>query len=125
MRAAKDADFGVQLVGRILRVHRRLQGRTVPDPLRFGYVLLADSEVQGGIALAGERINELRTSYAKVSPTTVIVRVGNRNTAQVISASDSTRSFFPAPPPGAVVDDQTDAGRTWRLWTGTDPEPGR
>lgn len=108
MRAAKDADFGVQLVGRILRVHRRVQGRDVPDLLRYGYVLLADAETQGGIALAGERINELRTSYAKVSPTTVIVRVGNRDTVQVLTPNDPTPTFFPVPPAGAVVTDETD-----------------
>ena len=47
MRASRNPDFGVQLVGRILRVHRRLQGRaqakTLPEPLSYGYVFLADA----------------------------------------------------------------------------------
>jgi len=101
MRAAKDPDFGVQLVGRILRVHRRLQGRKVPDILNYGYVLLADAAGQGGIDIAGQRINQLRTAYAKVSPTTVIVQVGGRPTVQVIGA-DGVGDFFPVPPAGAM-----------------------
>ena len=79
MRAARDQDYGVQLVGRILRVHRRLQGRarakTLPPLLNYGYVFLADAEAQEGLDLAGQRINRLQTAYAKVSPTTALVRV--------------------------------------------------
>lgn len=101
MRAMKDPDFGVQLVGRILRVHRRLQGRKVPELLRYGYVLLADAAGQSGIDIAGQRINQLQTAYAKVSPTTVIVQVGGRATVQVIGP-DGVGDFFPVPPAGAM-----------------------
>ena len=56
MRAARDEDFGIQLVGRILRVHRKLQGRartkSLPEILRYGYVFLADAEAQTGLDLA-------------------------------------------------------------------------
>ena len=76
MRAARDEDFGVQLVGRILRVHRKLQGRarakTLPEILRYGYVFLADAEAQTGLDLAGQRMNKLQTEYAKVSKTTAV-----------------------------------------------------
>ena len=101
MRAARDEDFGVQLVGRILRVHRRLQGRNVPELLRYGYVLLADPESQTGIDSAGQRINQLRTTYATVSPTTVFVQVGGQDMVQQVDASGQT-TFVPAPPVGAV-----------------------
>ena len=44
MRASRDPEFGVQLVGRILRVHRRLQGRAqakkLPEFLSDGRVLI-------------------------------------------------------------------------------------
>jgi type III restriction enzyme len=44
MRASRDPDFGVQLVGRILRVDRRLQllaqQDKLPDVLRYGFVFL-------------------------------------------------------------------------------------
>ncbi|MDP3078092.1 DEAD/DEAH box helicase [Bradyrhizobium sp.] len=80
MRASRDPDFGVQLVGRILRVHRRLHGRarakTLPDALKFGYVFLADAETQAGLDLAGQRINSIQTEYAKASFATVALRLG-------------------------------------------------
>jgi len=101
MRAARDPDFGVRLVGRILRVHRRLQGRTVPEFLRIGYVLLADAESQTGIDTAGQRINKLQTEYAKYSTTTVVVRIGNQNKVQIVGPDGQT-IFLPVPPPGAI-----------------------
>ncbi len=101
MRAARDEDFGVQLVGRILRVHRRLQGRVLPEALRYGYVLLADIEAQGGLDAAGQRINRLQTTYATVSPTTVVVRVGDKDLVQSVGIDGQT-TFVPAPPAGAI-----------------------
>jgi type III restriction enzyme len=101
MRASRDPDFGVQLVGRILRVHRRLQGRKVGEILRFGYVLLADSEAQTGIDTAGQRMNQLQTEYAKVSRTTVVMRLGDRDQVQVVGP-DGQMSLLPMPPPGAL-----------------------
>lgn len=81
MRASRDSDFGVQLVGRILRVHRRLQSKSpngLPDELNFGYVFLADAETQTGLDLAGQRINAIQTEYAKTSSATVVMRIGER-----------------------------------------------
>jgi type III restriction enzyme len=101
MRAARDEDFGVQLVGRILRVHRRLQGKTLPDALKYGYVLLADMETQGGLDAAGQRINRLQTVYATVSPTTVVLRVGDRDLVQSVGPNGQM-TFIPAPPVGAM-----------------------
>ncbi|MCE9611965.1 MAG: hypothetical protein K8R23_17340 [Chthoniobacter sp.] len=83
MWAARDADFGVQLVGRILRVHRRLQGgaqtNALPEALNYGYVFLADAETQTGLDLAGQRINAIQTEYANPSrrtrPATVPFRL--------------------------------------------------
>ena len=95
MRAARDEDFGVQLVGRILRVHRRLQAKarakTLPPLLRFGYVFLANAEGQTGIDLAGQRINRLRTTYATVSPTTALVMVGGEAQVQSLGSDGQTQ----------------------------------
>jgi type III restriction enzyme len=101
MRAARDEDFGVQLVGRILRVHRRLQGKVLPDPLKYGYVLLADIEAQGGLDAAGQRMNLIQTAYATVSPTTVITQIGERTFVQSVGLDGQT-TFLPAPPAGAI-----------------------
>jgi len=103
MRSAKDEDFGVQLVGRILRVHRRLQGRIVPEALKFGYVLLADIDLQSGLDTAGQRINRIKTELATVSPTTVFITNGEK--LRVQSASDGgTLTFETVPPIGAVFE---------------------
>ena len=99
MRALRDPDFGMQIVGRILRVHRRLQGKKVPDLLRYGYVFLADPEAQTAVDIAGQRINEVQTEYAKASPTTVIVRVGESAQVQVLGPGGQTALFQQPPPP--------------------------
>jgi superfamily II DNA or RNA helicase len=102
MRASRDPDFGVQLVGRILRVDRRLQllaqEERLPDLLRYGYVFLTDSESQTGINLAGQKINAIETEYAKISPTTAVVRVGDTIMVQAIGP-DGQPSIFQTPAP--------------------------
>jgi superfamily II DNA or RNA helicase len=102
MRASRDSDFGVQLVGRILRVHRRLQQRAfdnkLPDLLRYGYVFLADAASQTGLDAAGQRINQIQTEYAKISPTTAVVNIGGQTMIQVLGSGGQT-SFFPTPAP--------------------------
>lgn len=109
MRASQDVDFGVQLVGRILRVHRRLQGKRLRKLLNYGYVFLADSEVQKGIDSAGQRINQVQTSYAAVSPNTRIVRVGESNTVQVLGADGQTQ-LIQLPRPSVLLRHDEQAG---------------
>ena len=101
MRAAKDEDFGVQLVGRLLRVHRRLQGKVVSDILQYGYVMLSNIEAQGGLDAAGQRINRIRTQYASVSPTTVILIDGS---TPMVQSSDvgSQLQILPLAPKGST-----------------------
>jgi type III restriction enzyme len=114
MRAARDEDFGVQLVGRILRVHRRLQARarakSLPPALRYGYVLLAEAEAQTGLDLAGQRINKLQTEYAKVSPTTAIFHMDGQAHVQVVGQDGQITHLpvtlppgFPMPAPGTII----------------------
>ena len=93
----------MQLVGRILRVHRRLQGRsrqpsTLPEPLRYGYVFLADPEAQTAVDLAGQRINQIQTEYAKVSPTTIAVRVGGQPPMVQLAGAGGQLGLFQTPP---------------------------
>lgn len=97
MRASHDDDFGVQLVGRILRVDRRLHSLAMadrlPDILRFGFVFLTDPSVQAGIDAAGQRINQIETEYAKITPTTAIVKVGGTTMVQTIGPDGQTGFF--------------------------------
>lgn len=87
MRGARDTDFGIQVVGRILRVHHRLQtkalNKTLPEMLRFGYVFLADAESQTGLTSAGDKINSIQTELSKISPYTMIVSVAGKQEVQV------------------------------------------
>lgn len=82
MRSSRDVDFGIQLVGRVLRVDRRLQGRPLPDALRFGYVFVADPDVQQGLVTAAAQINRLTTDVRRVAvqATMVLVQVGPTGT---------------------------------------------
>jgi type III restriction enzyme len=102
MRATRDEDFGVQIVGRILRVHRRLQSMArdakLPQDLDYGYVLLADQEAQAGISAAAQRINKLQTEFARISSFTALVRVAGRTTVQV-TQNGQTQLFPPAAQP--------------------------
>jgi hypothetical protein len=116
LRGAKDTDFGIQVVGRILRVHRLLQPgtleRTLPAGLRYGYVFLADADNQGGLVNAGERINAIRDELAQVCPATLVLQVGGETQVQV--APDGQGSLFRVEPesdwPGGPRDpDETEA----------------
>lgn len=93
MRASRDRDFGVQLVGRILRVHRRLQNRELPEFLNHGYVFLADAAAQEGIESAGQRINHITTAYATVSTTTALVHTPGGSTVQVLGPGGQSFLF--------------------------------
>ena len=87
LRGAKDTDFGIQVVGRLLRVHRLLQPgtleRTLPPGLTQGYVFLADAENQTGLVSAGERINAIRDELAGICETVQVFRVGDQTQVQV------------------------------------------
>ncbi|ALC17831.1 putative type III restriction endonuclease subunit R [Desulfuromonas soudanensis] len=100
MRGAQDKDFGTQIVGRILRVDWRLQSRATSELLKYGYVFLADAEKQAGLSGAADRINAVRSELAKISPFTMLVRMGDNPTVQVVENGQS--SFLPkgwSPPP--------------------------
>lgn len=103
MRGAQDKDFGTQIVGRILRVDSRLQNRAVNPLLNYGYVFLADAEKQTGLAGAADRINSLRTELSSVSPFTMLVRIGNTPSIQVVE--NNQPALMPAPwsPPAAAA----------------------
>lgn len=103
MRGAKDTDFGIQVVGRILRVHSRLQGPTLeeklPELLRCGYVFLADAANQSGLVHAGEKINAIQSELSHVCPFTMVVKVAGTNEIQVSHNGQSQLLSVPYMPP--------------------------
>lgn len=104
MRGAKDTDFGIQVVGRILRVHPRLRSAvmsgTLSEFLRYGYVFLADAQNQTGLTSAGEKINTIKTELSKVSPFTLVVSVAGTNEVQVTQDGQTSLISLPFPPQG-------------------------
>lgn len=96
MRGAQDRDFGVQIVGRILRVDRRLQGRQVSELLKYGYVFLADAEKQTGLTGAADKINAIRTEMSSISPFTMLVNIDGQRSVQVVE-NGRQPSLLPSP----------------------------
>ena len=91
LRGVRDKDFGIQVVGRIMRVHRLLQGRTdVPALLNSGYVFLANEEDQEGLRTAAELINEMDARQPQLGAQTIVtVTVGDTSTVQIVSAGQN------------------------------------
>ncbi len=74
MRAIRDPDFGMQIVGRITRVDRRLQGRDdLPEHLRLGYVFLGTPGKQKGLEAAAKKIEEMQSEYQRHVGSTRVV----------------------------------------------------
>jgi len=91
LRGNRDSDFGIQVVGRIMRVHRLLQGRLISLPaiLSYGYVFLANSEAQEGLVGAAARINQMPQQLASASPSTVVTVLAGSPTVQVVHPGQS------------------------------------
>ncbi|WP_232700236.1 DEAD/DEAH box helicase [Brevibacillus daliensis] len=78
MRNNRDADFGIQIVGRIMRVDRRLQVLSnLPEELHFGYVFLSNKESQTGLISAADRINQIKDELSPLSPSVDVVVLDN------------------------------------------------
>ena len=83
MRANRSEDFGMQFVGHVLRMHRRLQGACCSNALEYGCVLLANTDVQGSIDAVRQWISRVQAQFTSVSPT-------------------ARRSSCPPPPLGSI-----------------------
>lgn len=91
-RPSRDEDFGVQIVGRILRVDRRLQIlNNFSEALNNGYVFLSDNSGQIGLTTAAQRINAVKTELAPVTTNVAVVSVGTSEpTAQPIRGGQTS-----------------------------------
>jgi type III restriction enzyme len=103
LRSTKSIDFGIQVVGRILRVDSKLQAmaatRSLPEILRFGYVFLADIEAQGGLIGAADKINAIQTQMSAISPNTIIVKIAGQTEVQVSHNGELSLLSNPYIPP--------------------------
>lgn len=97
LRGTRDANFGIQVVGRIMRVHPLLQRRPdTPQVLNYGYVFLANREAQEGLTGAATVINKLQEHTANTTPDTVVTFTVDSSFVQVVKAGQ-TAAIFPLP----------------------------
>jgi len=67
LRSIRDEDFGLQILGRVMRQHVAVRAQSALLPtdnmLLRGYVILADPESQQGLEGAAEKLRQLTTDY--------------------------------------------------------------
>lgn len=103
-RPSRDEDFGVQIVGRILRVDRRLQiVKNLPTILNNGYVFLSDNSGQSGLSSAAQRINAVKTELASVSTNVAVVSIGGGAPEAQITKNGQTTFLTSSGNRGTVV----------------------
>jgi len=118
LRAVQDAGFGLQVIGRIMRVHPLLQ--SLPDlapPLNTGYVFLGDAESQLGLRAAADRVRAIRDAI-EVCTDSVSLYIATADAAGEISVEDENgqRLFVLTPPEVDVpVPSDTDDATTRAL----------
>jgi hypothetical protein len=104
LRGARDAGFGTQVIGRIVRRHALLQGRDdLPQALNQGYVFLANSESQEGLLEAAAQINALTTQAPELGTQTVVTVIGDMAQVQV-ARSGEPMSLLVSPAGASIVD---------------------
>lgn len=109
LRGARDADFGVQVIGRIVRRHALLQVRhDLPPLLEQGYVFLANSKSQEGLLQAGAQINTLTTQAPELGTQTVVTIIGDGAQVQVVRSGEPL-SLLVSSSGASIVDTRADA----------------
>lgn len=146
VRPNRGRDFGLQIVGRIMRVHPSVRPIHGQDPLLdSGYVLLTDPEMQAGLQAAVDELKAVRESIELITDNLDVYEFGNPDAPTGMAALQSKPTFTPRPPQtpderqqrlsdlieqGVVrpaVQDMTDAeqdraivaGETWRHMSNT------
>lgn len=85
LRGVRDEGFGVQVIGRLMRVPAPLQARDdLPRELDHGYVFLANAESQEGLLDAGRLIAAMQTQAPDLGTQTVVTVVAGRPEVQVV-----------------------------------------
>lgn len=94
VRPNRGKDFGLQIVGRIMRVHPSVRPIHKENPLLDnGYVFLADPEIQAGLDAAIDDLKAVRQGIELLTDRLDIVEFGNG--ARL--TDDAYQGFLPAP----------------------------
>lgn len=101
VRPNRGTGFGLQIVGRIMRVHplvRPIHGKDAL--LDKGYVFLTDPEMQAGLSAAVDELKAVRQSLSLLSDQLDVVEYGAPPAAKPLLVSDAHRmtTYAPAPP---------------------------
>lgn len=110
VRPSRGRDFGLQIVGRIMRVHPLVRPLHGKEPLLDrGYVFLSDPESQVGLDEAAADLKAVREGIAVLTDTLDVTMLGNDT-----RAADSYGAIPLPPPPARPVDGETESERAQR-----------
>ena len=95
LRAVRDPSFGLQVVGRIMRVHPALQAHTdLPVQLDTGWVFLGDAEGQAGLIGAAARIKAIKDGISIMTEAVHVVNVRATENGHLVVVSDDGQQEF-------------------------------
>ena len=101
VRPNRGTGFGLQIVGRIMRVHPLVRPIHGQDALLDkGYVFLTDPDMQVGLSAAVDELKAVRQSLTVLSDQLDVVEYGALPPSQPLLLSDAHRltAYIPAPP---------------------------
>lgn len=116
LRAVRDPAFGLQVVGRIMRVHPALQALTeLPAQIDTGWVFLGDVDGQAGLIGAAARIKAIKDGIAIMTEAVHVVSVRATETGNlVVVDDDGQHEFVLEPDPAPAGTDGTAQPRAER-----------
>lgn len=110
VRPSRGRDFGLQIVGRIMRVHPLVRPLHGSEPLLDrGYVFMSDPELQVGLDEAAADLKAVREGIAVLTDTLDVNVLGNDT-----RAAESYGATPLPPPPVQVVLGETEGDRVER-----------
>jgi hypothetical protein len=110
VRPSRGRDFGLQIVGRIMRVHPLVRPMHGTEPLLDrGYVFMSDPELQVGLDEAAADLKAVREGIAVLTDTLDVNVLGNDT-----RAAESYGATPLPPPPVQAVQGETEADRVER-----------
>lgn len=101
VRPNRGTGFGLQIVGRIMRVHPLVRPIHGQDALLDkGYVFLTDPDMQAGLSAAVDELKAVRQSLSMLSDQLDVIEYGAPTSSQPLLLSDAHRLtvYAPAPP---------------------------
>ncbi|HQT68431.1 MAG: hypothetical protein B7Z78_11550 [Rhodospirillales bacterium 20-60-12] len=125
LRAVQDKGFGLQVIGRIMRVHPALQKlHDLPAAFDTGYVFLGDAESQVGLQQAANQVRKLR-NMIEVSTDRVEVYIASADENGEITVEDEKgqRLFVLTPPESAPQRNPVVESEGVRAYGSNEPTP--